>query len=367
MWTVRNRGRRLIVTGGVLVASLVAVVGAHPLAASAARTNQPFYGDLTGDGYVDMISLGSSGGSCTASVFPGDRVGRFGPPTVHPYPIPEDPDSACPDVGTVLDIGGDGTPEVIVGWCCGPTVDYGLLILRNFQPVGTLPGLWETDEIGVAQFGGDKLPDLYLSTYFGGFTSYLNTTGGTLTPGPINHTCGDPRYLLADFNRNGRQDVVINCVDIPNDGNVDVLLDDGRKVLLRAGQDHESYLLKVLDLNDDGRPDVRTTSEVSGTTIDYLGRGDGTFATTPIANDDLAYAYRATPKVIKVRVNDLASSSAKLTVTQLPKYGYLTNVDSRYEIQYVRTAGHQLADTFVYRLTEAGLSDTATVTVKMKD
>jgi hypothetical protein len=71
--------------------------------------------------------------------------------------------------------------------------------------------------------------------------------------------------------------------------------------------------------------------------------------------------------VIKVRVNDIASSSATLTITQLPRYGYLTNVDSRYEVSYVRTAGHQLTDTFVYRLTEGGLSDTAVVTVKMKD
>lgn len=91
-------------------------------------------------------------------MFPGDRVGRFGTPTVHPYQILEDPHGACADVGTVLDIGGDGTPEVIVGWCCGPTVDYGLLILRNFQPVGTLPGLWETDEPGLPSSAATSCP-----------------------------------------------------------------------------------------------------------------------------------------------------------------------------------------------------------------
>ncbi|RKR90446.1 hypothetical protein BDK92_4819 [Micromonospora pisi] len=369
MWTVRHHARRLVLTVALVVATGSGAALTHPPAASAAGTGQAFYGDVTGDGHPDRITLGVAvTGGCGVNVFPGDGTGRYGSATLHPYRVPGDPNSDfCPDTGTALDIGGDGVVELVVGWCCGPAVDYGLLILRNFQPAGTLPGLWETDHIEVAEFNGDDLPDLYLSTYFGGFTTLLNTPAGTLVPGPVTYACADPRYLLADFQGNGRQDVVINCVDHPNDGDVVVLLDNGTRVPLRDGEPQESYSLQVLDVNADGRLDVRTTSERTGTTVVHLGRGDGTFATVPIANDDLAHAYRHTPKVIKVRDNDLASGAAKLTVTSPPKYGYLTNVDSRYEVQYVRTASHRLADTFVYRLTEAGLSDTATVTVKMKD
>lgn len=148
-----------------------------------------------------------------------------------------------------------------------------------------------------------------------------------------------------------------------------VLFDNGTDLALHTTPAPGSsfWEIEVLDVNADGRPDVRTKPFGTGTTTVWLSRGDGTFGTTPIANDDLAHAYQNTPKVIKVRDNDLASSAATLTITQPPRYGYLTNADSRYEVRYVRTIHHKLTDTFVYRLTEAGLSDSATVTVKMKD
>jgi hypothetical protein len=87
----------------------------------------------------------------------------------------------------------------------------------------------------------------------------------------------------------------------------------------------------------------------------------------PVANDDLAHAYRVTPKVIKVRDNDHASSNATLSILTPPRYGRLLRNDPRYEVVYERIATHALPDTFGYRLSQHGRSDTATVTVRMKD
>ncbi|MFK3979949.1 hypothetical protein ACI2K4_06140 [Micromonospora sp. NPDC050397] len=363
----RQRLTRLT-TVATLVLTVLAVL---PSATPAAAAGVPFYGDVTGDGYVDQIIPGNTSDRCTLSVYPGDSIGRFGAPTAHPYVLPEaEPGTThCPDDGTVIDIGGDGTVEIVLVWCCAPPVDYGLLIMRNFQPVGTMPGEWEHDRIGTANFNGDSLADLYTGTYFGGFNSYLNTAGGSLVPGPMGFGCLLWDVELAEFNGNGRQDAVLSCTDYPTEAGVYVLFDNGTHLALHSAPAPGSSVweIEVLDVNADGRTDVRTKPLGTGTATVWLSRGNGTFGTTPIANDDLAHAYRNTPKVIKVRVNDLASSAATLAITQPPRYGYLTNVDSRYEVKYVRTAPHTLTDTFVYRLTEAGLSDTATVSVKMKD
>ncbi|MGX7674157.1 hypothetical protein [Plantactinospora sp. DSM 117369] len=55
-----------------------------------------------------------------------------------------------------------------------------------------------------------------------------------------------------------------------------------------------------------------------GLVTTFVNRGDGSFVAGPVANDDLAHAYRARPKVIKERDNDWVSRGAALTIVTPP-------------------------------------------------
>ncbi|AVT36641.1 hypothetical protein C6W10_09265 [Plantactinospora sp. BB1] len=264
-----------------------------------------------------------------------------------------------------VDLGGNGSTELIVGsFDGGPSGAHGsIFVLRNFVPEVLESSDILLNEIGTADFNGDRLTDVFWWTDQGaGFTTYLNTSAGQLTSGPIQQDGEINDHQIADFDGNGAMDALVafhTAATEPPMGVV-VVFDDGAKAWLHQGDDG-GWSAEVVDGNADGRPDVQTSERL------FLNRGDRTFGTGPIANDDLAHAYRATAKVIKVRDNDVVSAGATLNIVVPPKYGFLTNHDSRYEVTYQRTAAHKLQDSFVYRLSQDGLTDTGVVTVKMKD
>ncbi|MFK3978881.1 FG-GAP repeat domain-containing protein [Micromonospora sp. NPDC050397] len=335
----------------------------------AGESGDPIWADLNGDRRLDRIypDASSDGTRCAISV----QWGGTGTPEEHPYlpPGAQVPVSHCPDMGVATDLGGNGSVELVVGSFEGgsPGADGSILVLRDFVPEVLQPIDIQLNEIGTADFNGDRRTDVFWWTNQGaGFGTYLNTASGQLVPGPIQQDEGEVGdHQVADFDGNGAMDVVVSFHTAPSPPHraVVVIFDDGTKVWLQQGDDHSGEV-EVLDVNADGRPDVRATG---GGAVTFLNRGDRTFGTGPIANDDVAHAYRATTKVIKVRDNDVASPGTALTIVVPPRYGILTNHDPRYEVVYQRTATHRLPDSFVYRLSQDGLTDTGTVIVNLKD
>jgi hypothetical protein len=370
---------RRVVATSVIAAVVALAVAVSP--AWAGTEGEPILADVTGDGRIDRVTLVRVDEICGVSVERGLGPNHYIQPHVHSYRLPgvSRPTIYCPDMGVAVDLAGDGTMELVVAWFNGPDEPtYEMLVLRNFQPHQTIDSMRRPGVIRTLDFNNDGLVDVWEDTDDGdGLLTYLNTPAGTLVPGPLKVPglrLSDVEFVDLDGDR--LLDVAgsyTESVSTPTSG-VLVVFDDGTRVdLIGNPQGHTRWEISVLDADRNGRPDVRAVvtdddgfSPV-GTVTTFINRGDGSFVAAPVANDDLAHAYRATPKVIKVRDNDWAGREAALTIVTPPVYGRLTTTDPRYEIVYVRDAAHKLPDTFVYRLTQDGRSDTATVTVKMKD
>ncbi|RKR88059.1 hypothetical protein BDK92_2364 [Micromonospora pisi] len=352
------------------VATALAVVGAAP-SAWAGGQGDPLYGDLNGDGVVDRAVLAGGGADeCGVQVSLGDGAGGYGAPTTYTYDTPGEY-GYCPDMGVVVDLGGDGTVELVLAWFDGrpPGVETDLLVLRDYQPAGGFDAIYQPSYIGLADFNGDGRQDVYQWTDQGdGFLTFLNTASGQLVRGPIEWCSGWPAYEFADFNRNGATDVLIayfeGCGE--NFTGVVVLLDNGTAVELEGDPWGDSYwAATVVDANADGIPDVRTTNESTGEVTHFIGNGRGGFGAAPLADDDTA-STKGTKKVdIPVLANDLYTSATKITIVTPPKYGKL-QITSRRTVLYTPNGQHTQSDKFVYRLTADGKTDIAGVTVRVK-
>jgi hypothetical protein len=249
----------------------------------------PLEGDLDGDGVSDRATLQPNGPlACDVVVELGDGEGGYGAPTTYSYPVPTPSDPYCPDMGVVVDLGGDGATELVLAWFYGRPEgsDVDLLVLRDYTPAEGFAAMYVPSGIGVADFDGDGLQDVFEVTDEGeGFRTYLNTPDGVLVPGPV-QVCSDdgyPGWRLADFDLDGATDVVASFANSPFAGcyggaenGVVVVLDDGSEVLLQ--QDSEiGWSATVVDVNEDGIPDVQTADLGTGQVTNFVGNGDGTF------------------------------------------------------------------------------------------
>ncbi|MFC7545825.1 FG-GAP repeat domain-containing protein [Plantactinospora sp. GCM10030261] len=269
-------------------AAVVAVLATAP-AAWAGRPGEAIYGDINGDRRTDRVTLG--GGTthgCAVDVALGHPAGGYGKPTSHAYPVPGVPDAYCPDLGVLVDLGGDGTVELVLAWFDGAPPGHAgdLLALRDFAPVGGFRAVFQPSYLGAADFDGDGRLDLYEWTDQGeGFVTLLNTADGKLVPGPLRwcspHYAPDVR--LADFEADGDTELLVSyqeaCADAAS--GVSVLRGDGSRIdLERDVTATNQWSVQVLDANGDGRPDVRTT-DGAGTVHHHLSRRDGGFDLGP--------------------------------------------------------------------------------------
>ena len=354
------------------VATAMAIIGAAP-AALAGYQGEPLFGDLNGDGIADRAILDGGGPTeCGVQVALGNGSGGYGPATTYTYEAPGDY-VHCPDMGVVVDLGGDGTVELVLAWFDGrpPGVETDLLVLRDYQPVGGFDAIYQPSYIGLADFNGDGRQDVYQWTDQGaGFLTYLNTASGQLVPGPVKWPCGwAPDYRLADFNRNGASDVLISyagdCGEY--DTGVVVVLDNGTVVHLEgdpAGDDYWSD-------RDAGRQRRRHPRRASPTTTSPAR--SPTSSATGAAASAPRHSPTTTPPRPRAPVrwtsrcsrNDLATSAAKITIVTPPKYGKL-QITSRRTVLYTPNGSHTQTDKFVYRLSADGKSDVAGVTIRVK-
>jgi hypothetical protein len=369
MLEIRSR----TVVGGI--AAVILAVGATPARADGGQ-GEPLYGDLNRDGVVDRVTVAGVGpvgpGQCAVRVELGLAGGGYQAARTHPYPTPGGAAGYCPDMGVIVDLGGDGRMEIVLTWFDGrpPEVDTDLLVLREFTPVGGFAGIYQPSFIRLADFNGDGRQDVYEWTDQGeGFRSFLNTANGRLVAGPVRFAefcTSNPNFELAQFHLNGGLGLAIAYEDWCNSGasGVAVVGYDGTRVDLERDPYGETWWrMDVLDANGDNVPDVRTDNETTGEVTHFLGTGDGHFVESPRAVADRATVSDTQPSVLRVLANDQVTRQAGVTIIIEPKFGR-ASVNANRTITYTPLRPHDGGDRFVYRLDQDGKQHTASVAIR---
>ncbi|GLZ39712.1 VCBS repeat-containing protein [Actinokineospora sp. NBRC 105648] len=276
-----------------LAATALALVAAVtlPTAADAGNRNQAAIGDVTGDGLPDSVTFGPHSGSwCQVNIAPGLTGGGFGTATGYGYSSPQAWYPYCPDTAEVLDLGGDGTNEIVTtNWDADSR--YGaVVVLRKdsagVQAVGTYDGVAYPTTLRQADFNGDGLRDVWFASDESmSLRTYHNTASGDLVLGTIDECSQDkvPPYSLADFDGDGGQDILatLNC-----GGSKSAVLLSGSgkaKTTFASSPYGGVYTLSVVSYNADAYPDVRLVfndPNGSGTRY-YINDGAGNLTLVP--------------------------------------------------------------------------------------
>jgi len=177
------------------------------------------------------------------------------------------------DFGVLTDLNGDGKLDVLV--VSGDSINVRLgLGDGHFQNPLNYPNRGSS-AAAVADFNGDGIPDVAVTSVFQGTTILLGNGDGTFRSGASLPASFD--WLVAgDFNGDGKQDL-----GVATSSSVGIMLGDGDGTFqpisfLRSG--YTQYLLAA-DFNADGKLDLAAVgASPGGNTIVsvYLGNGDGT-------------------------------------------------------------------------------------------
>ena len=261
-------------------------VGTNPFSATVA--------DINGDGQPDLI--GANYGSSTVSVLlnitaPGATTPSFANQQTFAT-------GAGPIFVTVVDVNGDGKPDLIVANANSNTVS---VLLNTTAPSATTPSFAAQQtfatgpapvSVTAADVNGDGKPDLIVANNGDNTVSVLfNTTApGAPTPSfaaqqTFATGSGPNSVTVADVNRDGKPDLIV-----ANEGSntVSVLLNttaSGATTPSFAAQQTFAtgsgpYSVTVTDVNGDGKPDL-IVANVNGNTVSILLNTTAPGAATP--------------------------------------------------------------------------------------
>lgn len=238
--------------------------------------------DVNGDGIPDLIIATNQG----VTVVFGNGDGTFGPPE-GATPVTYSTAGEYSESVAVVDINGDGLPDIIVtNMCLGtfPGCNGGAVLLNgangtpgNFSSaVPFNSGGQNTGAVAVGDVNGDGIPDLVLTSG----CSVYTCVGGVLTWLPGN---GDGTFGAAKDIAGVTGPVAIGALN-PNSGVLDLVTTAG--VLMNDGSGNFTPLsgnvvngansIVLVDINNDGILDV-VAALGTGYVAAALGNGDGTF------------------------------------------------------------------------------------------
>ena len=219
--------------------------------------------DLNHDGNLDFITANQSGGNIM--VFLGNGDGSFQAGVSYAG------GGAYPVGVAVTDFNHDGIPDLAV-----PNYDHSIGILLGdgdgtFQPARLLasPGQPEAyANSATASLRNNAVADLVVPTYTG-FEVYLGNNDGTFAM-PVQYSIpgGPSNLILADFNHDGKLDLITLTYDANNYGQVSVFPGNGDGTF-GAEQDFPggglySDNIAVADLNNDGMLDFAIANYANG-------------------------------------------------------------------------------------------------------
>jgi uncharacterized protein (TIGR03437 family) len=250
--------------------------------------NQIAIGDVNQDGIPDIVTAGGT-------ILFGDGKGAF----------PSERDYAWNAAGSVslADVDGDGKIDIIVGngsseFISGSgsfptmTVMFGAgggAFTGTPISIAEPPITVETYQaIGSGDFNGDGFPDLAFADLEGDYLDILKGSGSGVFNRTFHYSFATSRtppvsLAIADFNRDGKQDVVV-LAGIANNGltqsEVEVFLGNGDGTLqqplsFQLDAPNPAFIAAG-DFNGDGIPDLAATAQ--GGVWVWLGKGDGTFS-----------------------------------------------------------------------------------------
>lgn len=265
----------------VLGLSITAIL---PATASAATTLRTITVDLNGDGIPDQVAFGQvAGTTCSVTVSHGKADGTFGKPQEHDYTTLEKFSPYCPDVVTAVKLGNHKKYDFVGGFSFG---GQDMMVIHNFQATATYPGLYQPDTIRTADFDGDGRQDLIeISGQEDDLQEFHNNADGSLSRGPVGECAFHPQYVLADFNGDGGQDMLLsdNCPPRINSISAEILFGNGQAAVTldTTSNYNATWTVFSIDVDYDGVPDVGVAETASGaTTVKYF-RNNGHGAFTP--------------------------------------------------------------------------------------
>ena len=257
-----------------------------PLTFRAPSPTDLAFGDLNGDGNLDLVITESGGsGAGDLAVYLGEGNGKFHLKATYVL-------GAFAGVVAVADFNGDGHLDVVAG--DEGTGSSG--IVRIFfgtgtgalkkpvtYPVGALLGA-----IAAGDLNGDHFPDLAVAGPMDGSVAVFINDGTGKFHKPVTYNAGGGEVVdvkIADLRHDGKQDLVIANGSLSAIG---VLLNkgNGKFAPVKLYPMHcDVEAVVVADFNLDGHLDAAVAAHIDNSALVY-GKGDGTFgAPVPIKDE----------------------------------------------------------------------------------
>ena len=244
--------------------------------------------DFNRDGKLDLVVGGSCGTSGTTCGFVGVLLGNGDGTFQAEQDIPA---GGVPSAITVLDLNGDGIPDLALAnetlnSVAGGTPGVVSVLLGNgdgtFKAAVNYPSGYNIAGIAAGDVTGDKIPDLVVSHYFGSTVTVLKGNGdGSFQAEQQVSTdtaLGSARLELLDLNNDGKLDLLMSSVF--NSG-VAVLMGNGDGTFQPTAvyaTGSQPYFFATADVNGDQNIDIGVVDSYGNYITVLLGNGDGTFS-----------------------------------------------------------------------------------------
>jgi len=218
-------------------------------------------------------------------------------------------EESYPGLTVVGDFNGDGKPDLAV---FSNYPNNGVTVLLGNGQGGFNPATesfittpLEPNAIVVGDFNGDGNLDLAVLSDWGTVTTLLGKGDGTFalsnnqSSGCTGGTLSGPTSLaVADFNRDGKLDLAVTCIEGGPGENYDaiILLGNGDGTFTQSNGSqipltNNPSFVTTGDFNGDGIPDLAVLSEEADSITILLSNGDGTFTPrSPIAAGNNRYS-----------------------------------------------------------------------------